>query len=277
MRTLGDTAVGQVVWLKVDGSYAPFRVMHHGKPDDTYDDSYLGGTILCLDHSGGAETLQMVADAEAAKGTYAQSNCHQVLNSIWLARLDNAMEQLVMEVKLPYRTDTDGSPYEAAAGSDGLAAKVWLPSLSEVTDLAYHLTGYGDPYVAEGAMFDYWKDADTGKYGLWKCEDSTGGDAGWSVRTPSMVHGDADAAPFFYYIAGSGSGYPASENEMAVWPCLVLPDSLLLDGDDYLHPAGAVPVKVDGIWQQGTVSCKTGGAWNEAAAVAAKIGGVWKE
>ena len=45
---LGDTNVGDLVYFKVSGSRTAFRVMHHGKPDSTYDDSFTGGTILML-------------------------------------------------------------------------------------------------------------------------------------------------------------------------------------------------------------------------------------
>ena len=48
---LGDTNVGDLVYFKVSGSKTAFRVMHHGKPDSTYDDSFTGGTILMLDYS----------------------------------------------------------------------------------------------------------------------------------------------------------------------------------------------------------------------------------
>ena len=160
MKILGDVSVGDVVYLRVDGDYAPFRVMHHGKPSSLYDSSFDGGTILCKDYEGMPYSTKMVSDEEGGKGTYAGSYLHQVLNQTWLGKLDPAMQQMVMEVKLPYRTDTDGEPYEVASGSNGLAAKVWLPSLSETTDIANYDISYGEPYVVEGAMFDYWKDAD---------------------------------------------------------------------------------------------------------------------
>ena len=45
---LGDTGIGAVVYFKVSGDDTAFRVMHHGKPNDTYDDSFLNGTILMM-------------------------------------------------------------------------------------------------------------------------------------------------------------------------------------------------------------------------------------
>ena len=61
MNTLGETSVGSVVYLRVDGDYKPFRVMHHGKPSGLYDDSFIGGTILCKDYTGTPYSTQMVS------------------------------------------------------------------------------------------------------------------------------------------------------------------------------------------------------------------------
>ena len=159
MKLLGDAEIGSLVYLRVDGEYVPFRVMHHGKPSDGYDDSFIGGTILCKDYSGTPYATQMVANASDTKGNYGQSYLHQDLNQNWLGKLDPVIQQAIVEVKLPYRTDTDGEPYTVASGSNGLAAKVWLPSLSEITDLVWYDPANGAPYVEEGGMFDYWKSA----------------------------------------------------------------------------------------------------------------------
>lgn len=277
MILLGQVAVGGVVHLRVDGEYIPFRVMHHGKPSSLYDDSFVGGTILCMDYTGSAYSTQMVSDEDDGKVNYAQSYLHQELNQTWLSKLDPAMQQAVMEVRIPYRTDIDGQPYTVASGSSGLAAKVWLPSLSEVTDTIQYDISYGEPYVVEGAMFDYWKDADENQYSKWRCEGWHLNDDGWGTRTPSMYYGESSMAPYFYRMSDSGHGYSISDNVVAVWPCLVMPDTLAVDGENHLHPLGAVPVKVDGGWKEGSTWCRVNGVWNEATAIAAKVSGSWKE
>lgn len=277
MKILGDVSVGDVVYLRVDGDYVPFRVMHHGKPSSLYDSSFDGGTILCKDYEGMPYSTKMVSDEEGGKGTYAGSYLHQVLNQTWLGKLDPAMQQMVMEVKLPYRTDTDGEPYEVASGSNGLAAKVWLPSLSETTDIANYDISYGEPYVVEGAMFDYWKDADEEQYGKWRCLDDDENNTGWGTRTPSLYYGESSLAPYFFRMSAHGYGYSIRDNDVDVWPCLVMPDTLVVDSDNHLHLMGAVPVKVSGTWKESSTWCRVGGVWNEATAIAAKVGGSWKE
>lgn len=277
MILLGQVAVGGVVHLRVNGEYVPFRVMHHGKPSSLYDDSFVGGTILCKDYTGAPYATKMVSDEEDGKVTYAKSYLHQVLNQTWLGKLDPAMQQMVMEVKLPYRTDIDGEPYTVASGSNGLAAKVWLPSLSEVTDTIQYDVSYGEPYVVEGAMFDYWKDADEDQYRKWRCLDWNENDAGWGTRTPNLYYGASSMAPYFFRMSGYGYAYSILDNEIEVWPCLVMPDTLVVDGDNHLHLMGAVPVKVGGGWKEGSTWCRVNGVWNEATAIAAKVSGSWKE
>lgn len=277
MNFLGDVSVGSVVYLRVNGVYAPFRVMHHGKPSDLYDDSYVGGTILCKDYQGSSFSTRMVSDESDGKVTYADSYLHQSLNQDWLGKLDPVMQQAVIEVKLPYRTDIDGAPYEVATGSNGLPAKVWVPSISEVTSRVQYSDSLGKPYIEEGALFDYWKNAEESKYDNWGCLDDNESDSGWGTRTPNLYYGAASMAPYFFRMRASGYGYSIIDNEIDVWPCLVMPDTLVVDGNRQLHPMGAVPVKVNGIWKEGTAWCRVGGVWNEAAAIAAKVSGSWKE
>jgi hypothetical protein len=277
MNNLGDMEVGSVVYLRVDGEYEPFRVMHHGKPSASYDDSFVGGTILCKDYEGEAVSVQMVTDADGGKVSYAGSLVHQMLNQNWLSKLEPAIQQAVMEVKLPYRTDTDGEPYVVAEGSSGLATKVWLPSLSEITQQVQYEEGIEVPYVQEGALFGYWKNAESTKYRKWACLNYSGNDVGWGTRTPSVYTGVEPMAACFFRVSMHGYAYTITGNTVDVWPCLVMPDSLAVDDAGHLHLVGAVPVKVNGTWMEGSTWCCVNGAWNEAAALAVKTAGSWKE
>lgn len=277
MNTLGETSVGSVVYLRVDGDYKPFRVMHHGKPSGLYDDSFIGGTILCKDCTGTPYSTKMVSNMDGGKVAYDRSYIHQVLNQTWLEKLDPAMQQAVIEVKLPYRTDTDEEPYTVASGSSGLAAKVWIPSLSEVTTRVEYQDSRGEPYIVEGALFDYWKNAGDAQYRQWRCLDYNENDIGWGTRTPNLYYGESEMAPYFFRMSGYGYAYSILDNNVPVWPCLVMPDTLTVDDNNCLHLTGAVPVKVDGTWQEGSAWCRVDGVWSEAAAIAAKVGGNWKE
>lgn len=277
MELLRDRTVGSLVYLRVDGEYAPFRVMHHGKPSSLYDDSFLNGTILCKDYAGKPFSTQMVTGTGGGKITYAQSFLHEALNQTFLSKLDPVMQKLAREVKLPYRTDIDGAPYQVATGSSGLSAKIWVPSISEVTDRVQYEEGMDGPYAAEGALFDYWKDADDATYRRWGCLDHSENDMGWGTRTPNLYPSGYDMAPYFLRMSMYGYGYAIVDNNVAVWPCLVMPDTLVVDGTNCLHASGAMPVKVGGAWIEGTAWCRINGVWTEAEAVSAKVGGSWKE
>ena len=277
MSLLGDASVGDVIYMRVSGVYTPFRVMHKGRPGAEYDDSFDGCTVLSLDYNAQPFVTQMVADPSAGKGTYAGSYMHKALHQSWLPRLDPAMREQVVEVRLPCRSDSGGSSYSVSSGEQGVAARVWLPSLEEVARTVRYDTGYGSAYVDEGQRMSYWNGLGTGDYRIWGCTDSQGQDIGWGTRTPNIDSGSHQSAPYFYKITRDGTAVAASENQVTVRPWLVMPDTVSLGVDRSLHRDSSAQVKVDGVWKEGTVSCKCNGGWQEAAAVAVRIDGIWKE
>lgn len=277
MKTLGDAAVGDVVYMRVSGEYTPFRVMHKGWPGEEYDEKFNGCTVLSLDYNAQPFVTQIVSDPGAKKGTYASSYMHRALHQIWFPRLDPAMRDQVVEVRLSHRVDTDGTPYTVHYNTQGLAAKVWLPSLEEAARVVVYDTGIADAYVKEGQRLDYWAGRSVSGYRVWGCSDSRGQDIGWGTRIPAFHYGDHQSAPYFYKIRKDGSAVEAKDNQITVRPWLVMPDTVSMDNSNYLHLEGSAQVKVNGVWKEGTVACKHNGVWREADAVAARIGGVWKE
>lgn len=273
--TIGEKDVGSLVWLRVDGEFRAFRVMHHGKPSSLYDDSWAGGTVIMLDYTESPLYLDMVSGLLDDKRTYAASLGHSTLNSTWLGRLDAGVAEVIREVKLPYRTDIDGE-YTVASGSAGLEAKIWLPSVIEVARGSGYMDGAPRFYVEEGAVFDYWADADVERYLLWEYEDEDGDDQGWGTRTPNTYSG-GDEAACFHVVRGSGMCYNGNTDQVMVRPCMVLPDEVTVDGDDYIRAGRVVYTKTGGAWHEGGCSVKVGGAWKELAQLAVKVGGAWKE
>ena len=275
---LGDTGIGDVVYLKVGGDNTAFRVMHHGKPDDTYDDSFLNGTILMMDYSEEPYQTLMVEEVDERKGDYSGSYMHRVLNSTWLSRLESAVADKIVQVKLPYRQGTSSDPYVVASGSSGLAAKIWLPSIVEVSRGAYDLFGMSlDFYITEGARFDYFKNAYASFYSSWKVLDpDTEADAGWGTRTPGQ-YGSGDYADFFCKINVNGEWFSASKNKVYVRPCLVLPDETLVDNSDRITVGVETPIKVGGVWRDGVSWCKINGVWCKSEAIHKKVDGSWKQ
>ncbi len=272
---LGDVAVGQVIRLKVDGVQTKFRVVHHGKPDDMYDDSFLNGTILMLDCTEDPIQTMMVAEVDQKKGDYSGSYPHEMLNSSWVDRLEVADQ--VVQVRLPYRKGTQSNPYVLASGADGLAARAWLPSIIEVTRGAYSGISPDAFYIQEGGKFAYFEGRQAGFYTPWQIRDpDTDLDAGWGTRTPGQ-YGSGQYADFFCKVNAAGQWYSASKNTVYVRPCLVLPDSIQLDDAMQVTGGKSWPVKVGGSWKPAEAWARTDGVWRKAEAVYGKVNGVWRE
>lgn len=273
---LSEAAVGSLVYLTVSGTRTAFRVVQHGKPDSSYDDSFTGGVILMLDCSEEPVYTRMVEEVDQNKGDYSSSYMHQMLNSTWLARLDSAVAQQVVQVRLPYRKGTATNPYVVADGSAGLSARVWLPSIAEAargTDTFESASGY---YVQEGASFAYFKDAAASLYSSWKVLDpDTNGDEGWGTRTPGQYTSGV-YADFFCKIDYTGIWYNGGKNPVYVRPCLVLPGTTLLDASRQVMVGAEIPVKIDGTWCAGVSWAKTDGVWHKTERVYGKVDGSWK-
>lgn len=270
---IGNMAVGSLLQLRVKGVLMSFRVMHHGKPSEVYDDSFLGGTVLMLDWQE-APYYQNVSSGQTGKRNYPASAAYNWLGSTFLGYLDDEVQAQVVEVKLPYRTDTDGEPYEVASGSDGVAAKIWLPSAVEVARGSSYQTDQSTFYVEEGAVFDYWKGAGEEQYADWACLDGEEDD-GWATRTMNKNY-YGSGANYYNWVSQNGLCIPGTRQKGNIRPCLVLPDELLVVNGN-VTTAANFPVKVGGVWKDGTASVKCGGVWNAAAAAASKVDGVWKE
>lgn len=275
---LGDTGIGDLVYLKVSGEDTAFRVMHHGKPDDTYDNSFSNGTILMMDYSETPYKTLMVEEVDERKGDYSGSYMHYVLNSSWLNRLESAVADKIVQVKLPYRQGTARDPYVVASGSNGLAAKIWVPSIAEVSQGPYDTIASGVKYyVTEGARFDYFKGSYDAFYLPWKVLDPDhGGDVGWGTRTPGQ-YGSGAYADFFCVVNASGKWYSAGRNRVYVRPCLVLPDDTLVDNSSRITVGVESPVKVGGVWRNGVSWSKINGVWCKTEAIHKKVDGSWKQ
>lgn len=270
---MSDLSVGSLVHFNVSGEQTAFRVMHHGKPSDLYNDSWEGGTVLMLDWPETMVNRSMVSFT--TKKNYADSSMHTWLNETWLGYLDDAVAEKVMEVKLPYRTDTDKSPYEVATGGSGVAAKIWLPSAIEVARGSAYLTDQSTFYVEEGAVFDYWKGAAAAQYADWAYLDEDGTDVGWATRTQNQ-HYTGSGLMYFNQVGQDGLCIAGTKQKVMARPCLVLPGETVVDGVNIVA-AGCFPVKAEGVWCDGRASVKRGGVWCEASLAGARVDGVWKQ
>jgi len=174
-------------------------------------------------------------------------------------------------------TKTDGSAYPAGA----VTSKWTGHTLAMDRGVKFALDRSdtdGAPrfYVEEGAVFDYWADANTERYLLWEYEDEDGDDQGWGTRTLN-TYSSGEKSACFHVVLGNGMCYNGITDQVMVRPCMVLPDEVLVAGDNYIRAGRVVYTKTKGAWHEGGCSVKVGGAWKELAQLAVKVGGAWKE
>lgn len=263
----------------------PWMVVHRGKPSEDYDDSFLGGTILmaCPPFRGWTVSVDRY-DGKSGKCDYSMTNAHRMefQASSQLGRFYNCMDPAILAqvktVKIPYRIGDSGT--EVATGADGLEAKLWMPSIAEIS---LGQNGNGDYWVTEGAMFDYWKGKSYSDYMEWKpttLDESQ--DDYWFTRTPVE---SSENRSFMAISTDAGYGgrcyapmqSTSSNREGLTRPCMVVPDEMMLDSHSRLVISPTVGSKTGGVWHAGQSSSKVEGVWRETAHIAAKIGGIWKE
>lgn len=127
---LGSLAVGTTVLAGIGdpaASYAYYIVVHQGNPNKSIYDASCNGTWLM--RKLGYTTMYF---ANTAKNAYPSSLVHSDLQT-HLTKYNSAFRSAAKQIKIPYTT-TKGysSSVVVHKGSDGLSAKMFLPSCAEL-------------------------------------------------------------------------------------------------------------------------------------------------
>ena len=205
----GALAVGDSVWLNVDGVLTEFLVIQQGKPNSTlYDDSCNGTWLMMKD----LYVKQVWGFSDA---NYSQSSVHEYLNGAFIGLLDSYVEAQIKQVKIPYiyyeefyndREDDYEYPEVTKYGADGLSTKVFLLSGCEI-GVTLGGDNYNDrtPMPVDGACLEYFNG--TSHMGSDAKRVALYGEASaeWWLRTPLF---DTDA--FVYYVTQYGTATDAS-------------------------------------------------------------------
>lgn len=315
MRTVGELNIGDAVyigvrfhdyddiaqsWIDTDYISTPFYVVHHGKPEESYDESFVGCTVLqgfSAAWRGMGPFNLTDAEGDGVKTDYAGTTAHRsgcladgtVTTARFGGRIDPAIQAVLQTVRIPYRVGTSGKT--VASGSSGLEAKIFLPSMAEVSrGVRGNFGSTYSFYVKEGALFDYWRQVQVGtvepKYADWRGHHTErvsengayhgeGIAENWCLRTPV----ESASSKLFYTVGTNGAAvtqtYGAAESYSN--PCIVVPDGLKVDDSGTLR-AGNGPVfhgKINGVWKESEASCRIGGAWKQASDAFCRINGVW--
>lgn len=212
---LGDLEIGTSVYTNVNGALKEFIIVHQGLPSTAYDTSCDGTWLLMK------EGYAQVQWNPAPKGnTYATSAIHTYLNDTFYNLLDEAVKEVVKQVKIPYASGTSNSTNTIYTGSNGLSTRIFLPSYSEVG-----LTGNT---TTEGSRLSYFSSGKGDAANTKRIAYSNGTAIFWHTRSPSNY------TPYSHggiHTTGGPATFTTSDEWSYARPAMIMPSETLIDKD----------------------------------------------
>lgn len=197
-KALSDYAVGESVFLNVNGTPAEFLVVQQGLPSSVYDASCDGTWLLMKDC---VTTMKW----DTTDNNYGSSDAHAYLNGTFLGLLDSGVQGIIKQAKIPYTNSTNGSP-----------AKSFLLSHKEVNG-NLSLVASSD----SGAVLDYFETATNSD----KVAFYNGTAKDWWLRTNKDTN-------YAIMVDTSGKTWSrAYTNVYGIRPCIILPYDTTFDPD----------------------------------------------
>ena len=217
-QPIGGLAVGSIVKIKVNGAAKDFIVVQQGNPDASIYDSSCDGTWLLMKN-----IYENRAWDSSNVNSYGQSSMHTYLNNTFLGLLETGVQSAVKQVKIPYRPGS-GSSQTSATGANGLSAKVFLLSATEVS---FNFEKYMP--IGEGAELAYFKGCADNDDDAKRVAYLNGSAKYWWLRSP-MCNGTRHSLP----VDGTGdwSSFCLSTSSYGIRPCLILPKTALTDDNN---------------------------------------------
>lgn len=213
--TLSSKAIGSTIKLKVNGSAKDFIVVHQGKPSSVYDDSCNGTWLLMKDIY---ENRQWHS---SNTNDYANSTIHSYLNSTFLNLFESNIKNAIKQVKLPYRKGS-GTSTTVTSGSNGLSAKIFLLS---ATEISFNFSSYMPS--GEGAELAYFKGCADNSSDSKRVAYLNGSAADWWLRSPGC-----DNVYIALCVNSNGDWYGNyCSSSYGIRPALILPSTLLVSDD----------------------------------------------
>ena len=203
---VGSLAVGDSVWLNVNGSLKEFLVVHKGNPDSAIYDASCDGTWLLM------KDIYEKRAWDSDNNNYASSDIHSYLNGTFLKLFDTDVQPIIKQVKIPYQKNT-GS---VVSGSSGKSARIFLLSCLEV----------GSNISGSGACLDYFSGTsaqnDAKRIGYYN-----GTATDWFLRTPNNY-----SENYLVYIvnsSGGASSYTGCMSSKGIRPAFILDSNTPID------------------------------------------------
>lgn len=209
---ISTLAVGDSVWLNVNGVQTEFLVVHQGNPDSALYDASCDGTWLLM------KNLHTNRNWDTTNNDYENSDIHSYLNTTFHNHLDSVAQSAIKQVKIPYNK---GNGWYGSVKKllDGLSTKIFLLSGYEVgattdtTDFSL--------MPADGTCLDYFSGtAATDSKRI--AYNSFGNTAAWYLRTPKRE----STNKYVWLVATTGSiGSNTITSNLWVRPAFILDSS----------------------------------------------------
>lgn len=208
-KALSDYAVGESVFIPVNGVQTEFLVVNQGIPSSVYDGSCDGTWLLMKD-------VYEKRVWNNADGDYAKSSIHTYLNGTFLNLFDATIQSVIKQVKIPYGAGT-GTSTTIKSGANGLSTKVFLLSYKEMD-----FSGYSN-VSAEGSVLSYFKGATNAK----RIAYLNGTAVSWWLRSQFI-----NKNKYGCYINPQGAAFEYGglfTNSLGIRPCIILPYDTLFN------------------------------------------------
>lgn len=202
-KRASDYAVGESVFIPINGTPVEHLVVNQGIPSSLYDASCDGTWLMTKD------IYESRAWHSSNVNDYGNSDIHAYLNSTFLGLFDAKAQSIIKQVKIPYVNGTSGSAI--SSGANGLSAKVFLPSGYE---LGWTSADHGD-FPQDGASLSYFKGATNAK----RIAYLNGTALQWWMRSPHLEN--TQEAWVSSTSGGGGNSYLIYNQ--GIRPCIVLP------------------------------------------------------
>ena len=213
-KLASDYAVGESVFLTINGAPTEFLVVQQGNPDAFMYDASCAGTWLLAKN---VYELRQWHSSDVSD--YKESTIHAYLNDEFFDLIDVNSQAAIQRVKIPFVNGSGNAGIKN--GSNGLSTHVFLLSGCEV--------GWGKAtstyFPADGAVLSYFSGmsaSDTRRVAR-----LNGVGTNWWLRSPHLLY-NVNA----WYASGSG-GYSAADCDLihGVRPAVIISPNTLFDSD----------------------------------------------
>lgn len=215
--SVGGVAVGNSVYLNVNGARTEFLIVHQGLPSSLYDISCNGTWLLMKD-----VYLDMAFDS--ADNDYQNSDIHTYLNETFFGLFEKNIQSAIQQVKIPYHKGV-GNNGNIASGPSGLSAKIFLLSGYEVG-----FSTSDNPYFpVDGAKLDYFLLGGSNENAKSRRLAYLNGSVkAWRIRSPMTSN---NRTPWFINTGGGHGNSASCTSKIGIRPALVLPSGTPIDSN----------------------------------------------